>query len=295
MAFRKGSLLWWVIPGVLAGMPMPYVHPQRRLTQGGPLNAFPDELPELYASGIRAVVSLLNIPSGAAIYESAGFSYLNLPIPDGDAPTPEQAAQFIRFVNEQRSAQRPVAVHCEAGIGRTGTMIASYLISQGDDAQTAINRVRSVQGRAIETKRQVEFLEHFDRKELKTIRFEGELLPKWAQLLDVAAQISPVSSETRKWFSRFTHGSGVEDARTVILHCETLLTEIRRRKEAVLSELSRTHGDQQPPQIFAAWEYALETMMVASRSKKTSSWHMEGMEQTNEGDFGDGDITLRRF
>ncbi len=57
------SLLWWVIPGVLAGMPMPFMHPERRLNLGGSLNAYEDELPELYAAGIRAVVSLLNIPS----------------------------------------------------------------------------------------------------------------------------------------------------------------------------------------------------------------------------------------
>jgi hypothetical protein len=44
---QKGNLLWWVIPGVLAGMPMPFIHPERRLNSGGPLNAYEDELPEL--------------------------------------------------------------------------------------------------------------------------------------------------------------------------------------------------------------------------------------------------------
>ena len=44
------SLLWWVIPGVLAGIPMPFVHPEPRLNLGGSLNADEDELPELYAA-----------------------------------------------------------------------------------------------------------------------------------------------------------------------------------------------------------------------------------------------------
>ena len=30
----SSNLLWWVIPGALAGMPMPYVHPERRLNMG---------------------------------------------------------------------------------------------------------------------------------------------------------------------------------------------------------------------------------------------------------------------
>jgi len=129
---------------------------------------------------------------------------------------------------------------------------------------------------------------------LKTIRFEGELLPKWAKLLDVAAQICPVSDETRRWFSRFVDSSGVDDGRSIVLQCELLLTELRRRKETVLSDLARTRDDWQPTQIFAAWEYALETMMLEARSKKACSWQMEDSEKTGENDFGDGDITLRR-
>src|SRR5215472_729157 len=154
----KSNLLWWVIPGVLAGMPMPFIHPERRLNLGGTLTAYEDELPVLYSAGIRAVVSLLNIPSDAAIFESAGFSFLCLPVPDGGAPTLEQAAIFIRFVEDERKAQLPVAVHCEAGIGRTGTMLAAYLIAQGSSADEAILRIREVEKTAIETQRQVQFL-----------------------------------------------------------------------------------------------------------------------------------------
>src|SRR5271170_7704412 len=147
----NNDLLWWVIPNVLAGMPMPFVHPERRLNLGGPLSAFDDELPALHAAGIRAVVSLLNIPNDAAVYESAGFSFLCLPVPDGGAPTMEQAASFVRFINEQRAAQRSVAVHCEAGLGRTGTMLAVYLISEGMGAAEAVQQVRAVERSAIET------------------------------------------------------------------------------------------------------------------------------------------------
>jgi atypical dual specificity phosphatase len=124
---QEHSLLWWVIPGVLAGMPMPFIQPERRMAGGGALTAFDDELAALHSAGVRAVVSLLNIPSDASVYSSAGFSFLCLPVPDGGAPTMEQAEEFVRFVTEQRAAQRPVGVHCEAGLGRTGTVLATYL------------------------------------------------------------------------------------------------------------------------------------------------------------------------
>ncbi len=160
-AVQIDNLLWWVIPGVLAGMPMPFVHPERRMACGATLSEFHDELPGLYSAGVRAVVSLLNIPSDAPVYESAGFKFLCLPLPDGGAPTKGQVAEFVRFVAEQRAELRPVAVHCEAGLGRTGTMLATYLIAQGELAGEAIRRVRAVEKVAIETATQIRFLEQY--------------------------------------------------------------------------------------------------------------------------------------
>ena len=174
MSAAKNSLLWWVIPGVLAGMPMPFVHPERRMNSGGALNAYNDELPVLYAAGIRAVVSLLNIPSDAAVYELAGFSFLCFPIPDGSPPTMQQAEQFVRFVDQQRLVNRAVAVHCEGGIGRTGTMLATYLIWHGLPAQEAIAKIRELEQSAIETSRQILFLEELAAHQVSSLASESD-------------------------------------------------------------------------------------------------------------------------
>ncbi|MBI3414395.1 MAG: dual specificity protein phosphatase family protein [Verrucomicrobia bacterium] len=158
---RTNNLLWWVIPDELAGMPMPFIHPDRRMRHGGELMAYDDDLSVLYAAGVRAIVSLLNIPSDKPVYEAAGFAFLCLPVPDGCAPTIEQVGEFVRFVMQQRKVKRAVAVHCEAGLGRTGTLLATYFIATGESAKAAICRIRSVEKVAVETSRQIDFLERY--------------------------------------------------------------------------------------------------------------------------------------
>ena len=153
------SNLWWAIDGVLAGMGMPWLDPQRRLNCGGALGAFPDDLPVLHGLGIRAVVCLLNLPNDAGIFQDAGFEFKCFPIPDGYPPSLAQVAEFLEFGRACRSRGMPLAVFCEAGIGRTGTMIASYFISQGETAAAAIAHVRQAEPAAVETNRQIRFLE----------------------------------------------------------------------------------------------------------------------------------------
>jgi atypical dual specificity phosphatase len=156
------KLLWWVIPNELAGMPMPFIHPERRMNGGGELFSSVDELPILHEAGIRAVVSLLTFSFDQKIFNEAGFSHLSLPIPDGFAPTFDQANRFVQFVNDHRQQRKPVAVHCAAGRGRTGTVLAAYFIAQGASWMEAIARVRSVESSAIETNAQIRFLEEFE-------------------------------------------------------------------------------------------------------------------------------------
>ena len=133
----------------------------------GELNQFDDELPELARAGIGGVVSLLNIPTDAKLYADAGFKFICLPIADGQPPSLQQASELIAFVDAIRKGDKAVAVHCEAGCGRTGTMLCAYLIAKGLSPDAAIEQVRSAEPSAVETASQIDFLFKLPRNLVK--------------------------------------------------------------------------------------------------------------------------------
>ncbi len=77
------------------------------------------------------------------------------------APTLEQGMRICQCIEQHLAQNEVVAVHCRAGLGRTGTVLAAYLIWEGDGALGALEAVRSIQPRWEQSQAQMEFLEAF--------------------------------------------------------------------------------------------------------------------------------------
>lgn len=90
-----------------------------------------------------------------------GIENSQFPIPDMGAPTLEQAAEICKTIDGLIKRGDRVAVHCKAGMGRTGTVLCAYLIWEGDDAISALERARNIEPRWVQSDVQVEFLEAF--------------------------------------------------------------------------------------------------------------------------------------
>ncbi|MCF6147239.1 MAG: protein phosphatase [Candidatus Kuenenia sp.] len=122
----------------------------------------------LKENGIDVIVSLSEWPLHKTLLDEFGFVNKHIPIADLTPPTQEQIEEFISFVNEAVYSRRRVVVHCDAGIGRTGTMLACYLINKGFSAKDAIAEVRKKRPGSIETIEQeetiFEYEERFSRK-----------------------------------------------------------------------------------------------------------------------------------
>ena len=139
----------FVIEGELAGMAYP-----------GRFGDVRSDLTFLQGQGVGAIVSLTEYPLDERTVAAYGFEYLHLPVPDYHPPTMEQMWTCLRFFEEQRT-EGAVAVHCAAGQGRTGVVLACTLVHRGHSAAEAIRRIRRLRPPSIDTDGQERFVYTF--------------------------------------------------------------------------------------------------------------------------------------
>lgn len=101
-------------------------------------------LESLLEAGVSSIVSLTEDPLDFAPIREVDFDYLHVPVEDFTAPSLHQIEQIIEFLNQQVSHGRGALVHCHAGVGRTGTLLACFLVSQGIEPAEAIGRIRQL-------------------------------------------------------------------------------------------------------------------------------------------------------
>ncbi len=100
------------------------------------------DMARLRKMGYSVVVSLECDRLNTFEIEDAGFEHMKICVEDFTAPTFEQIDVFLSFVDAKLAEGKKILVHCFAGRGRTGTMLAAHLIHQGMTADAAIREVR---------------------------------------------------------------------------------------------------------------------------------------------------------
>lgn len=99
----------------------------------------------LKEAGVTTIVDLRTLDDGGEkrkAVEALGLKFVNLPIRDGQIPSEAQVEAFMKAV---QASGGKTYVHCQAGVGRTGAMVGSYLVKSGQESPTdALKRVLAV-------------------------------------------------------------------------------------------------------------------------------------------------------
>lgn len=122
-----------------------------------------DAIVLLQKLGIQALLSLSEESLSEDLLRKYKIQWKHLPVPDFTAPTLEQVEQALTIIDGFLGHGLPVAVHCRAGLGRTGTILACYLVAQGSSATDAIQKVRTKRPGSIETPEQEAVIKEYEQ------------------------------------------------------------------------------------------------------------------------------------
>lgn len=135
---KKPTNFSWLINNKLAGSGMP---------------TSSTELQWVIRQGIKSVITMTENPLPESWVQDV--KYLHMPTEDFSAPDMEKIDHTVDFIQERIKNGEPTMVHCAAGVGRTGTILACYLIKHHNfSVKDAIDKVRKERPGSIQSESQ---------------------------------------------------------------------------------------------------------------------------------------------
>lgn len=139
----------WVREGKLAG-------------SGLPVNE--EEFKWLVDKGIKSIVTVREVPLPSKWFDGSEIDYLHLMVEDYGAPSVEVMDEAVDYIDKKISSGKPVLVHCAAGKGRTGAVLAAYLIkNENCTAEQAIEKIRIMRPGSVQSLTQETALSMYEK------------------------------------------------------------------------------------------------------------------------------------
>ena len=137
----------WLIPEKLAGSAIP--------------TSF-EEIKWVLDEGVKSIVTIREEPLDDDWIKNV--NYLHVKSNDMGVPQFDDLTFAVDFIHRRLDDKEPVMVHCLAGLGRTGTILASYLVKyENMSADEAIEKVRKIRPGSIQSYPQEEMIFRFEK------------------------------------------------------------------------------------------------------------------------------------
>ncbi|MDW8083870.1 MAG: dual specificity protein phosphatase family protein [Candidatus Caldarchaeum sp.] len=138
------------IQGFLMGRPPNYQEIFERVVASG-LPSTKRHVRYLRDRGITAIISLTEFPLPKKLLDGTTIKYFHFPLEDHKPADPNTIREIVKTIQTLVKSGDKVLVHCLAGLGRTGMVLAAYLMMEEKiDWRASLERVRTLRPGSVE-------------------------------------------------------------------------------------------------------------------------------------------------
>ena len=148
--------------GMITGKPDNFSWIIEEKLAGSAIPTSKEEIDWIKQEGVKSIVTIREEPLEDEWIKDV--NYLHVHSNDMGIPEFSDLVNSVDFIHQRITNDEPVMVHCLAGLGRTGTILACYLIKYEDmTADDAIGKIRRERHGSIQSFSQEEIIFRFEK------------------------------------------------------------------------------------------------------------------------------------
>ena len=154
--------VWRKVHGTVTGRPDNFSWLIKNKLAGSAIPTSIKEIDWVIEQGVKSIVTIREEPLDDDWIKNV--NYLHVMSNDMGVPQFDDLTFAVDFIHQRLNDEEPVMVHCLAGLGRTGTILASYLVKyENMSADEAIEKVREIRPGSIQSYPQEEIIFRFEK------------------------------------------------------------------------------------------------------------------------------------